>query len=389
MSPPTAAVIVIAGLTWLSPAQAAASQWDIARGVVTSNGATVSGATVHAYLWPDGDTLESLPDGAQVPVYVLTATTTDSLGRYFVPMASPGAIPAMYKESSGAVSVEVDVIAGGRYMVTTGSAIYNSGAGVWQDAETGTAVTSGSGESLDFGAGTVQNTSFVPPGDEGADAIASGTLSYQGDPAAAAAGTCTWSASTMHYGRPEHFMNVNSWAYAKGTVTEGASSSHTLGIGITADGFSTITAGTTVTLSLSSSSGNVVSQGGLVNQAVYNKVNVRDFRLVCPLGPTGDGRRRPVSTYSFLDGTLQHKISHTNYFSSFQGMKPGGSWSTTNAHAATLGHGFDLGPISVSAQSGFSASTDLTFTFTKEGYVGGNNEDGVLRSSRVDSRSFR
>jgi hypothetical protein len=216
-------------------------------------------------------------------------------------------------------------------------------------------------------------------------------MTYQGDATttAAGAGTCTWSAGAMHYGRPEHFMNVNSWAYGKGKVTEGSSATHTLGIGVTSDGFSTLKAGGTVTLTLQSNSGNIVSQGGLVNQALYDKVNVRDFSLVCPLGPTGDGRRRPVSTYAFLDGSLQHGISHTYYFSSCQGVNANGSFSTTTAHQATLGHGFDLGPINVSAQSGFGSSVDLTFSFTKDGYVCGNNQAGPHNSGLLDSRSFK
>jgi hypothetical protein len=372
-----------------TPALAAGSNRDIARGVVTDNGVPVPGATVHAYLWPNGPTLDGLPVGAQVPTFSVNSTTTDPAGRYYVPMRTPGSIPAMYQEAHGAVNLEVDVIVSGRYMVTGGSVVYNSAAGVWQNAETGTRITTGSGEVLDFGSGTARDTSPTPPADQGDAAVDTGPMRYHGDPVAAGAGTCTWSVGTMHYGQPEHFMNVNSWTYAKGTVLEGSASTHTLGIGVTSNGFATLKAGPAVTLALSSDTGNVVSQGGLVNEAVFNTVNSRDFSLVCPLGLTADGRRRPVSTYAFLDSTLEHHITHTAYFASVQGMQAPGRWSTTTAHAATLRHGLDLGPISVNAQSGYNASTDLTFHFSKDGFIGGNNLAGTHQSSKVDARSYK
>lgn len=193
----------------------------------------------------------------------------------------------------------------------------------------------------------------------------------------------------MHYGRPEHFMNVNAWAGAKGRVVESSSSTHTLGIGVTADGFSTLKAGGTVTMALSSNNETSVTVRGLVNQSVGNKVNDRDFSLVCPLGPTGDGRRRPVSNYSFLDGSLQHGISHTYYFSSCQALRANETFRTTTAHQATMGHGFDLGPINVSAQSGFGTSVRLSFVATKDGWVCGSNEAGPVNSGQLDSRWFK
>jgi len=380
-----------AGLTAMSlmgaPAQATGSQLDIARGVVTYNGSPIAGATVHAYLWPNGRRLVGQARGAQVPIFKLDATTTDSTGHYSVSMASPDSIPAMYKETSGSVSVEVDVITGGKYMVTSDSVVYNRTAGVWKDAETGVSIASGSGEAVDFGTGTTKNTSKL---DAGGSSLASGAMTYHGDATATAAGTgtCTWSASTMHYGRPEHFMNVNSWRGGKAEVTEASSASHTLGIGVTADGFTTLKAGGTVTLSLTANSGTSVSAGRLVNEALYNKTNVRDYKLVCPLGPTGDGRRRPVSNYSFLDGSLEHNITHTYYFSSCQGLRAHQTFSTTTAHQSTIGHGFDIGPINVSAQSGFGKSVRLVFNGTQNGFVCGSNQSGPLSSGRLDSRSF-
>ncbi len=386
------AAMAAAGLTAVSlmavPAQAVGGQLDIARGVVTYNGSPVSGATVHAYLWPNGPTLVGEADGAEVPIFELNATTTDVTGHYYVSMASPGSIPAMYQETDGSVSVEVDVISGGRYMTTSDSVTYSSTAGVWKDAETGVSVASGSGQALDFGAGTSQNTYKF---DEGGNTLDSAAMTYQGDATttAAGAGTCTWSAGAMHYGRPEHFMNVNSWTGAKGRVAESSSSTHTLGIGVTSDGFSTLKAGGTVTVALSSNSETTVSASGLVDQSLGNKVNDRDFSLVCPLGPTGDGRRRPVSTYMFLDGSLQHGISHTYYFSSCGQLKAGQTFHTTTAHQATIAHGFDLGPINVSAQSGFGNSVQLSFTATKDGFVCGSSDAGPVNSGKLDSRSFK
>jgi hypothetical protein len=144
-----------------------------------------------------------------------------------------------------------------------------------------------------------------------------------------------------------------------------------------------------VTVALSSNSGSSVSAGGLVNQSLGNKVNVRDFRLVCPLGPTGDGRRRPVSNYMFLDGSLQHGISHTYYFSSCGQLNAGQRFKTTTAHQTTIHHGFDIGPINVSAQAGFGKSVNLSFIATKRGFVCGSNQAGPLNSGRLDSRFFK
>jgi hypothetical protein len=75
-------------------------------------------------------------------------------------------------------------------------------------------------------------------------------------------------------------------------------------------------------------------------------------------------------------------------FSSCQGLEANQTFSTTTAHQATICHGFDPGPINVSAQSGFGKSVDLSFTATKDGYVCGNSDAGPVNSGKLDSRSF-
>jgi hypothetical protein len=376
-----------------SPSHATASQLDIARGVVASNGSPIAGATVHSFIWPNSKTLAGLADGAQVPTFALPSATTTSAGQYFVPMSSPGSIPAMYKEpGSGAVSVETDVISGGSQMVVSDSEVYNSVQGAWLDAETSLPVPSTSGTAVDFGTGTMTTPSISATGDPTTDTQVSSVAPYSASQDAAipavGGGGCVWNASTWHYGRPEHFTDVNAWHGGLGRITESTNSSHTLGVGATSDSWNHMSANGTATISLSK--GVSVSQGGLNDQALYNKVNDRDFNLYCSgAGYTGDGRRRPVSTYSMLDGSLQHSITHTFYYSSCQGLKAGATFHTTNAKQHTFSNGFDIGPFNVSAQAGFGSSVDEEFVGTVTGFVCGSSQGGPVQSGSLDSRSFK
>lgn len=367
-----------------APAQAAGSSLDIARGVVTSNGSPVSGAVVQAFIWPNGETSAALPIGSSIDMFPLPNTTTDASGHYFVQMSSPGSIPDKYKEpGTGAVSIEVDVIESGKVMVTGNSVNYDSVAGAWEDAETGDAVPAGGAtEAMDFGTGMATDMA-APAGDDSGTPVATEVSPYAGGSG------CGWVVTGRNLGQPEHFLNVNSWRYGKGMVVEGSTSSHTLGWGVSGDGkFSDLKFGGRITLSLTSGTGNKVWASGLVNQSVSNRVNSSDSRMYCGGSPTNNIRRRVTDTYAFLDSTLQHDINHTAFFSSVQGVSVGG-WNTTSAHSATMGSGLDLGPISVSAQSGFDKGTVLEFNITKPGFIGGSSVNGPHQSARVDSRSYR
>ena len=122
-------------------------------------------------------------------------------------------------------------------------------------------------------------------------------------------------------GKPEHFTTVNAWSGGKGKVTETDGTSHSLGIATSVDGsFSNLKAGGNTSLTMQVTSGTEVSQGVLVDQAVYNKVNYRDFPLQCEGLATDHAEVRPVSNFSFLDLHVAEGDTHTYYGSLYPAM---------------------------------------------------------------------
>ncbi len=188
----------------------------------------------------------------------------------------------------------------------------------------------------------------------------------------------------------EKFMKVENWRGAPATVTQGRSSSHTLGIGVgtsfSGSPMKWHAAGTeTVSRSIDE------SQSGIVQKWAWNLVNYRDVQTSC-----SDGRGH-TTRY-----TQRSPLGINTAFSRFTiaGSSPlltehcrrrqrGYDMTKNTARNETVSGGVDLGPISVSAQSGWNEGTKYHVDVTHISWQCWNHPDGVNASSVVQFRLRR
>lgn len=362
-------------------ASAAPSVQSYAAGTVQVFGDPVAGATVVGWAWPDTDTLAGAPDGAQLQPLLLGTATTGPDGRYALSV-DPSRIPAGYREPDGTVAIEtLTTTPSGTSMLWETSVRWDAAAAGFSNATTGEVVGPATTTAEDLGAGTAENTG-ADPNDDVSQAVAVAPAAVP----AVSAGGCTWSAGAWHKGLPERFLDVDAWKGAPGVVTERDSTTHTLGIGVSDTGsFADLTAGGTMAIDATTVTGHEADSGPLVNTRVADRANYRDFAMWCDGHLMKWRERRPVSMYDYLDSDLFVHIPHTYYYSSCGGKRVGQHWTTSSAHAAAVGGGVDLGPVTVSAQAGYDDSTSVKFTWNQDGYICGDNTLGPLQSSHIDT----
>ena len=176
----------------------------------------------------------------------------------------------------------------------------------------------------------------------------------------------------------EHFLNVFAWSGGKGSVTESSGVNHTLGVGAKVAGSGSWSASGTNTESFSSSAG----QNGVVDSSVWNRVNYRDYGNTCSVMTY----RRPVGYYVLLSNDWA-QVAHQRFSGACSTRLAGSFWDTSSAQNRTYGTGMDIGPISVSAQSGYTGSMKLAFNFTKKSVLCGNSGSGLLSSSELETHA--
>lgn len=389
----------IAPMTIVAPPDA------IAAGAVVDHGTPILGADVIVYAWPKDSVLDALAEGESAPLYFLGYGQTTKGGRFAV-AANPATIPAEVLDPSGRIDLEIRVADASRevgfsytveapssVMIASESPTYTvAAAGPAADPEDPAGTTTPPAPNLQFDLGTgaafdASNDPATWVDDEGTTfgaarrAEAAGTTvsarSAQMDRVAAGGmstmETCVTTAGAYIRDRPERFVNVYGWSGAKVKVTEINGSDHTLGVAVSkSSGWSSYG---TRTKSFSAGA----SWSGLTNRGVRNRVNYRDYHSSCSAWTY----RRPVGYSDLLDSTSP-VISH-KYHSAYCTRKVAGQeWHTGSAKNQTFGTGVDVGPINVSAQSGYGSSQDLFFGFNSETRFCGNNSSGLLSSSSVE-----
>jgi hypothetical protein len=201
------------------------------------------------------------------------------------------------------------------------------------------------------------------------------------DPAAC---STTWG---RWYYPHEKFMRVQNWRGAPATVTQGRSSTHTLGVGVA---FSTPGAPTTwrAAGTLSVSRNIVESIPNIVQKWIWNKVNYRDEIMRCT-----DGRGH-VATY-----TNRRPMGINTAFSRETALGPattytahcirraaGYSMVKDTARNLSVTAGVDIGPLSVSAQSGWDNGTSYRVKATRRSWLCWNSAQGPDASHTVQFR---
>lgn len=362
----------------------------VASGVASDNGRPLAGAEVVALAWPRADVLAALPDGAGFATVPLGTATADASGVFRV-KGDSAALTKDYVDDKGRVDVELVAVSEDREMrwnFTAASSRAANGGARWALAR-----DRGRGANLvmDFGAGVAFDSSDDPAEwvlEDGSRvgearraevaAVAVERRSPQADRLMAAAGDvqtmeiCTGYTGTTHYNRPERFAQVYAWQGAYATLTETSGTDHTLGIGYQSNSGSWSSSGSS-TLSFSASA----SRGQLADTNVYNAVNYRDYHNTCWTGKY----RKPVGYYALL--TSFTWAPHVNYGSCTR--YTGGTYTKTQGRNTTFATGVNIGGFSVSAQSGWTSETKVSWTVTSASYLCGNTSYGWVSSPMAEA----
>jgi hypothetical protein len=187
--------------------------------------------------------------------------------------------------------------------------------------------------------------------------------------------TCVTTAGSYSYGLTEHFATIYGWSGATGTMDFDTGSNHALGIGV-GSGTSWRQSGTA---SIGTSSGATV--GNIADANVVNKVNYRDYYSSCSANTT----RKPVSFYALLPSGSFTRASDVNYTTGCSYYYPGGLTWKSNVSNYTYSGGVDIGPVNVSAQSGWNTATKMTYNVTSRSKICGSTSAGWLSSPGASS----
>lgn len=353
-------------------------------------------ATITVIAWPTSPELEGLEEGETVGTKLVDRFETDKDGRFSV-VVDPAQLDSSQRGRDGQVDLELVVQAGSRQATWFTSvverqvepaAITNERArSAWAPA---TSPTDGPQEvQFDLANGIVDVGQVVFAVDDSEPASKAKaevpsinqlavldiekSLSVAGEFEPYA---CPWTAGTFHYDITERFANVFAWSGAKGIVVFESGSSHTLGIALKSG--STWSASGTGTISTSSGA----EANNVVNARAVNKVNYRDYTNCA-----NHVQRRPVSFFALLPGGSFPQVSHTNFaYCGSSTYAPAQKIWKTKGKNATFSTGVSLGPISVSAQSGWTQQTKLTWSITQTTKVCGSTAVGWVESPELDAR---
>lgn len=190
---------------------------------------------------------------------------------------------------------------------------------------------------------------------------------------------------TWDYNNRELFLKVYAWSGAKARVEQaiGASSSHKLGIAINDGGWY---ASGTSTKSFSTGFGQSVS--GIADASIYNSWNYRNYNCydAGPPYPSEWVERRPENVYDIFNEPYAY-APHVNFTLACVQKSSGTVWKSSGTNV-TYSAGVALGPISVSARSGYNTGTKMAFIVTQTSRICGNSSQGWPNAFQVDMRKW-
>lgn len=190
--------------------------------------------------------------------------------------------------------------------------------------------------------------------------------------------TCSTSPGGIITNLPETFAHIYGWSGAKGTIDFDTGSNHTLGVAIQrSSGWSG-----SGTQSISTGSGATVT--GAVDANALNRVNYRDYWSSCSPYPT----RKPYGFYALLPGGQFTFAGHTNYSYCSGPYVSGQSVWKNKGTNVTFSQGVDVGPVNVSAQSGWNTGTKLQWVMTASTRICGSSSVGWPSSADLDARRW-
>jgi hypothetical protein len=389
---------LVAAEALASPSTSRTVGSSAASGVVTNNGRVEAGADVVLLAWPSQKVLDRVGEGGTAPLHVAGTASTDDNGRFSIDV-DPARLPAWTKDRKGLVDLEVQVANDSRqlyfsYTVVAVPSRQRAGAGTsWAALASASASRRLAAPNLRFDLGRATAWDVANNPATWLDGRGKPYGKARGEQAAKVAVTkrtgrmaslmrrlddCQATVGPLIPNLKEHFLNVYAWWGAKGKVTQSAGVDHTLGVGVKASGSSSWSAAGTNTESFSASA----SQANVVNSSAWNRVNYRDYGNTCSVLTY----RRPVGFYDLLSNDWA-PVSHPRFTASCATKLKGADWDTGSARNRTYGTGMDIGPISVSAQSGYTAQMNLHFDFDRKSRICGNSDEGLVHSSEVETHA--
>ena len=122
---------------------------------------------------------------------------------------------------------------------------------------------------------------------------------------------------------------------------------------------------------------------GIADANVKNRVNYRDYNSSC-----GYTTRKPMGFYAILPSGDFTYAGDTNYTTGCSYYYPGGTPWKSSVTNYTYSAGVDIGPVNVSAQSGWNTATKMTYNVTSRSKICGSSSAGWLSSSGASSAAW-
>lgn len=388
------------------PAQSATvSQPVLATGTITFPAGASTGQVL-AFADPSPATINK--DTTSTPLPTTLVSTAQAAGDGSFSLAvDPAAIPSSTKLPDGSVNIEAVAVSGGQQQVFffPASLIQTSAGPAFVSVSTSTKPQTPN-LLFNMASGTTVNAKYspakfmAPSGRLVSAAKAAATTRSRITPASPkilslaklaatdvvvdAPDTCDFIPGTKYFGRPEHFVNVytDNNDTASAHVSESSTATHTLGVGITRNGGASWSVSGSSSITRSSTTG-VTSANRTRAWGYWNKVNYQDMRNTC-----GYTIRKAIGFYDMISADIDGSVAMIWLTTSCGRHAKGDQWDTGGATAATFSGGVDIGPINVSAQTGFATSENVHYTFLKAGSISGNDTGGPVQSSKVEVDEF-
>ena len=378
----------------------------LAQGTVSSHGAPAPGADLVAIAWPSQSELQKLSKGDIVATLPIAATKTTADGRFSLRI-DPDTLPLAYRGSDGRTDIQLIAADSTSELEWNFTAFHNGDAAsaargaTWSTNAPGK--VSGVTElTMDLATADVQDSSHPASElrDQNDQRLAGASLarSQRGllrprnrdvddalyrlraadgnvamSPAVLPQDICQNTVGSTYSGLSEYFLKAYAWSGALATVSQSYGVDHTLGIGVRSNSSGAWSTSGTSTISLNASG----SRGGVADATVYNRVNYRDYSNTC----WASTQRKPIGVYSLLSSFTY--APHVTW--SACTIYTGGTYTKTAGTNSTYGSGVNLGPIGVSAQSGFNSESKIAWTVTARTKLCGSSSLGWVSSGQAEA----
>lgn len=377
-------------------AQAAASgsAGEALRGVVRG----VSHGQFAVYAWPSSDRLAVATEGDQMAMPLIQKGVLGSGGRFSVAIDA-ARLPQGVVSGNGQVDLQIIVTdglreatwstsvaqVGGRWSTTMAHVAKRSAPDevVFDLAgETAELASDARDKQIDHGPATVGQArsagAELATSDKNLSVLPVGRGHFRNSGIVyAPSETCVTTTGTTYYGLLEHFATVYGWSGATGTMDFDTGSSHTLGVGVSSSGTAMRQSGTA---SIGTSAGATI--GNIADAHVKNRVNYRNYYNSC----SPYEYRKPLSFNALMPSGDFTRAADHNYTASCANYYPGGTTWKQNVTNYTYSAGVDIGPINVSAQSGWNTATKLTYYVKEKSKICGSSLSGWVNSPGSSSR---